>query len=500
MGQPSLSMASRQSKEEHCSDYFTILKKTYPSETVSIRADILSDNPAGTMFVVVLMVALPVPLFAQTGAPPWPQMDYSSCRQMSQPMDPSQRTWKRGQPERDDYNSLVELLRSKNYRAAADGSASFVTKYPDSDFRDPALFLEMACLGYLDDRIGEARVAEQMVQLPLAEPVTRELGFVQLAGALSVYVTPDDPSKEQKLVDLESWIRCAQAAESANVRTPSVSQDAFENMRREPESAMNRTTGFVALMRQQYDVADSNLQIAKKLNPQNAVTYLWLFEAKSLSPNPDLDAGIFYLARFTELAPQVTQAPQTLKQMYVIVHGSDKGLSEVRALARTSTDPPPGFSVLRQQKQKHNYGNVVAASAIFGLLAYALVKNPAIAQGVASALSGSAASSKIMIFGGRDHRTYLGCLSCSEYESDSVFNEYGQNGSRYASESIWNDYGDFGSLRSEYSACNPYASDPPVIVDQEGTAYGRLTVNRLDPNIGAGRNFYNWLATAVCHK
>ncbi|MGA8554420.1 MAG: hypothetical protein WB630_08370 [Candidatus Acidiferrales bacterium] len=431
---------------------------------------------------LVLLMALPVPLFGQTGAPAWPQMDYSSCRQMSQPMDPGQRTWKHGQSERDDYNSLVQLLRSKNYRAATDGSASFVTHYPDSDFRDPALFLEMASLGYLDDRIGEARLAEQMVQFPSAEPVTRELGFVQLAGTLSVYVAPDDPTKDQKLIDLESWIRCAQAAESENIRTPGVSQDAFENMRREPESVMKRTTGFVGLMRQQYDVADSNLQIAKKLNPQNAVTYLWLFETKSWSPNPDPDAGIFYLARWTELAPQVTQTPQTLKQMYVIVHGSDKGLSDLRALAKTNIDPPPGFSVLRQPKQKHNYGNAIAASAIFGLLAYALVKNPAIAQGIASALSGSAASPKIMIFGGRDHRTYLGCLSCDELVSDSVFNTYGQYGSRYSAESI--------------CPCDANATDPPVIVDEQGTAYGRLTVGRLNPNIG--RNFYNWLNTVVC--
>ena len=47
-------MASRQSEEEHCSDYSTILKKRYPSETVSIGADILSDNPAGTMFVELM--------------------------------------------------------------------------------------------------------------------------------------------------------------------------------------------------------------------------------------------------------------------------------------------------------------------------------------------------------------------------------------------------------------------------------------------------------------
>lgn len=83
-----------------------------------------------------------------------------------------------------------------------------------------------------------------------------------------------------------------------------------------------------------------------------------------------------------------------------------------------------------------------------------------------------------MIFGGSGHKTYLGCLSCSEYATDSVFNEYGQHGSEYSTESIHNEYGQYGSRYSAYSPCNPYASDPPVVVDQNGNYYGRLTVNR----------------------
>jgi hypothetical protein len=122
-------------------------------------------------------------------------------------------------------------------------------------------------IGFLDDRVGEARVAQQMVQFPLAEPATREFGFLQLSGVLSPYVFPDDPAKERKLTDLEDWIRCAQEAESANVRTPSMPQEA--------ESVMNRTTGFVALMRQRYDIAGSKLQIAISLNTQDALANLW---------------------------------------------------------------------------------------------------------------------------------------------------------------------------------------------------------------------------------
>lgn len=96
----------------------------------------------------------------------------------------------------------------------------------------------------------------------------------------------------------------------------------------------------------------------------------------------------------------------------------------------------------------------------------------AAARGATPSRSGG----KLMIFGGQGHRTYLGCLSCSEYQTESVFNQYGTFGSAYGTQSIFNAYSAYGSPYSTYSACNAYASDPPVIVDEEGRYYGRLTV------------------------
>lgn len=95
--------------------------------------------------------------------------------------------------------------------------------------------------------------------------------------------------------------------------------------------------------------------------------------------------------------------------------------------------------------------------------------------------SSPGAATKIMIFGGRGHDTYLGCLSCSEYSSESVFNQYGTFGSSFNGDSIFNRFGPYGSSHSQYSVCSIYASDPPVVVDQDGNYYGRLTVTVNHP-------------------
>lgn len=104
---------------------------------------------------------------------------------------------------------------------------------------------------------------------------------------------------------------------------------------------------------------------------------------------------------------------------------------------------------------------------------------------------------KIMLFGGPNHSTYLGCFSCSEYASDSIFNEYGTYGSPYSSTSIYNSYSQYGSPYSNYSPCNEYATDPPVLVDDSGDFYGRLTLNTYRSDAVTDSDVVAWLR-GVC--
>jgi hypothetical protein len=144
---------------------------------------------------------------------------------------------------------------------------------------------------------------------------------------------------------------------------------------------------------------------------------------------------------------------------------------------------------------------VFAAVTIIGCSPAARQRAATIATAAASGAAGASSSQysyKLMIFGGLDHKSYLGCLNCNEYVSDSVFNSYGSYGSPYSSQSIWNQYTQFGSAYSTYSVCNPNALDPPVIVDQDGKYYGRLTANHYHPQLGIGAKYVAWLTETVC--
>lgn len=75
---------------------------------------------------------------------------------------------------------------------------------------------------------------------------------------------------------------------------------------------------------------------------------------------------------------------------------------------------------------------------------------------------------------------YLGKIA-SEYDSESIFNEYGTYGSEYSSDSIWNEYGSYGGEYSSNSPFNSYTSTPPVLV-KGGKAIAHLTVNKFVPS------------------
>ena len=87
---------------------------------------------------------------------------------------------------------------------------------------------------------------------------------------------------------------------------------------------------------------------------------------------------------------------------------------------------------------------------------------------------------------GSHHSKYLGCFGfsgndftpeVSDYNSDSIFNEYGTYGNQNKN-SIWNEYREFGSSSRSTSCTNEHATEPPAIFDRNNRIVGYLTANK----------------------
>ena len=85
---------------------------------------------------------------------------------------------------------------------------------------------------------------------------------------------------------------------------------------------------------------------------------------------------------------------------------------------------------------------------------------------------------QLMVFGGPGDSTYLGCLNCSHGSRDSVFTGGGTYNGDYMGALVVNPGSVFVSPSSDYSSCNLFATHPPIVVDEQGASYGRLTINQ----------------------
>ena len=87
------------------------------------------------------------------------------------------------------------------------------------------------------------------------------------------------------------------------------------------------------------------------------------------------------------------------------------------------------------------------------------------------------ADNALMVFGGPNRNIYLGNISLDPGNADSIYNKNGKYGDPSSELSISNKKGDYGSTTSALSACNPDATNPPVLIDRYNTVLGEFTLN-----------------------
>jgi hypothetical protein len=115
---------------------------------------------------------------------------------------------------------------------------------------------------------------------------------------------------------------------------------------------------------------------------------------------------------------------------------------------------------------------------------------------VALGMPAEAQTPALLIFGGDDHKVFLGCLNCAATDSNSVWNDYSTYGwnNKFGT---WNRFGEYANKFASQSACNEFTSDAPVIVDRSGNSYGSLTLNKFAPGSICGVSGDEKLCTAL---
>ena len=247
----------------------------------------------------------------------------------------AKREWKHGQPEYKDFTAAVDAKNSNAQKAQL--AAEFVQKFPDSDYKNQALQVEMAAQAAVPGQQQQAvETAQALIKSPGADASQLLAAYVVTAYLDPSLVKPNDPQMQAKMAQLLEAANCGQQLLSS----------APEAQQRQYGPVLTKALGFAQLNQKNYDAAIATLGKAAQQNPKDPLPYYWMGVAEVTKATPDYNNGIFDLAKASTLAPQTAAFKSYLETVYTSYHGSADGLQDVITTAQSNTAPPAGFKIL----------------------------------------------------------------------------------------------------------------------------------------------------------
>jgi hypothetical protein len=176
----------------------------------------------------------------------------------------------------------------------------------------------------------------------------------------------------------------------AKEKKPATTSDPdWTKARTDMEAIAHKTLGWVAIQKKQYDTAETEFKKELGLNPADAQAAYWLGQSiggqKKIERTPE---ALFFYARAAAydgtgaLPPDFRkQVDDYLSKAYKGYHGSNDGLAEVKALAKTNAVPPPDFKIpsVKDVAEKEEQARAAADAANPQLAIWKKVKDALIA-------------------------------------------------------------------------------------------------------------------------
>ncbi|MGH9474825.1 MAG: hypothetical protein ACRD1C_00680 [Terriglobales bacterium] len=292
----------------------------------------LSTTFAAVATLAVTCWAVPSP--AVPPAPPSTSAAYFQAAACPTPAAAAKKVWKHGRPE---YNDLIAIGTATGAAAKARLAAAFVEKYPDSDYKNDALLMEMQAQARAPATQPEAlQTAAQVLKSPNAE-ANQLLAADVIVSFLAPNLTkPGEPDLESKMQNLLQAATCGDQMLS----NASAAQQAQYGL------IFGKAKGFAQLNLKDYSGAIATLSAVAQKNPTQPLPYYWMGIAEVTQQTPDYNDGVFYLAKASVLSPSTTAIANYLNTVYSTYHGSADGLQDVISAARKNATPPAGFKVL----------------------------------------------------------------------------------------------------------------------------------------------------------
>jgi tetratricopeptide (TPR) repeat protein len=258
----------------------------------------------------------------------------STLSAQEQPPQAQQKEKKvKDQGEWEIFNAVVKETDPKKKLALLN---TWRDKYPQTDYADERLVHYLVTYQQLGQPAQMIEIAKQML--------ARDPKNIQ-AMATIVALTPTLNVTTPEALDLGD--KAAKGVLDAP-KPATTGETEWNNLK----VLAHKTLGWTAMQRKNNDVAEQHFKEALKMNPNSGVISYWLATVVRSKPEKQSEA-LYHFARAAvyegadALPPAGRQQVETyLTKAYTTFHGKDeKGLEELKSMAKSSAIPPEGFKI-----------------------------------------------------------------------------------------------------------------------------------------------------------
>jgi tetratricopeptide (TPR) repeat protein len=251
-----------------------------------------------------------------------------------------------------EYNAYMSAINQKDSAARMSGLEAFLTQYPNSIMKVPAL---QTLMQDYQQAGNQGKTIDTATKLVAADP-TNERAIFLLAYIDRIKAQGGDPNFKQDLDDAKKYGQMGLDGLPKFSKPDGTSDGDFQKMKDQMSGVFNAAIGMADLTAKDYDNARKYLRGAVDSSPDSqkdfSVVYpLALAYAGPTPPDPNLAPeplnAIWFTARASALAPAQAQAgiEKYARSLYVRYHGGDDGWTDVLAQAKANPTQPAGFSI-----------------------------------------------------------------------------------------------------------------------------------------------------------
>jgi len=236
-----------------------------------------------------------------------------------------------------EYNAYVNAIQQSDPNAKISGLEAFLTQYPNSVMKTTALEVLM---GTYQAANNGAKVVDTAKRLLTADPCSLSALALLTFNSRQAVATGQNP--QQNLADLSQYSNKGLDCVKTAPKPATLQQAQWDDLKKKVTPIFEAGAGFAALQNKDYDNAKTHLRAAVEAQPDD-LQNVYPLTLAYLTPNPRPDEdtlnGLFFGARSVNLSNGNPQLTSYLTKIYKNYHGSDEGLQDLLACAKTNPMP-----------------------------------------------------------------------------------------------------------------------------------------------------------------